>query len=193
MKHFILLCFVVVSVGACSDDIQSPSNEENDILLLEDAHFPSYSPDGMEIICNRTTPNLLSCAWRIPRNTPLTGLPSDTLFVEPTLKYGPMFPKWMPDGERVVYYGIDQTEEHRYFMIRDVVHDHDNPGIPTQLIEIDGLWDDAGFTLAPDGSQAFYTVWTLESGNVIRAINLNNESTRVVCTGDQAAVSPDGK
>jgi hypothetical protein len=191
-KSIILLFFLLMSLGACSDDTQSPSTEKNDILLLADAHFPCYSPDGMEIICSRTTTSLRYCVWRILRKTPISGAPSDTLFEDTSLKYGPMFPKWMPDGEHVVYYGVDQAEEHRYFRIRAVSTDPADPVPLWWQIEIDDMWDDAAFTLTPDGTEVFYTDWT-ESGNAVFALDLNDESTRPVCLGDQAAISPDGK
>lgn len=204
MKRTIILCSIISCLAGCSDDPAEPGVEQADVLLLEDAHFPSWSPDGSQVICNRSIGGLNSLAWKISRS----GGSSDTLFVGVDLADGPMFPKWMPNGEDVIYLGQFLNDEQDFFMIRHVVQENshplstspkrknkiDTPPVrPTKLIMVDDLWTDPGFTLTPDGSEVFYTSWREESGHVVMAINLSNRSTRLIGVGVQAAVSPDGQ
>lgn len=183
MRAIITLCLVVFILAGCSDDPTRPGTKKSDVLLLKDAHFPAWSPDGSGLVCNRIVPGLERCVWWITEN----GRASDTLFVDESGRYGPWFPKWMPDGTHVVYYrsrvrGQERVDE---FVIHDL-----NGGNPI-VWEVPGFWHDAAFTLVPDGSEVLYTA--LDQGHKIWALNLSNGTTRIVCEGETAAVSPDGQ
>lgn len=179
MRAAIVLCSVAICLVGCSSDPSGPSTEESDVLLLTDAHFPSWSPDGSGLICNRAVTGLEHCVWWVTAE----GTESETLFVDAGGEYGPWYPQWMPDGRRVVYYRSRERT-------RDSVHEFavfDLDGGDPVAWQVPAFWHDAAFTLVPDGSEVLYT-----SGG-IWALNLSDGATRFVCDGGGAAASPDGQ
>jgi hypothetical protein len=183
MRAGIILCSVLICLVGCSGDPSSPGAVEADVLLLADALFPSWSPDSSGLICNRAVTGLEHCVWWIAG----VGGVSDTLFVDASGEYGPWYPEWMPDGQRVVYHRTrERTLESVYEF---VIHDLDG-GDPV-VWEVPDFWHDAAFTLVPDGSEVLYT--TLSSTRQIWALDLENGATRLVRDGQTAAASPDGQ
>jgi len=93
VRAAIVLWLIVFCLASCSDDPAKPGATDVDVLL-KDAHFPSWSPDGTGLICNRTTTKLERSVWWITAS----GTESGALFADATGTYGPWYPKWMPDG-----------------------------------------------------------------------------------------------
>lgn len=180
MRAAIVLCSVVVCLAGCSGDPSGPSVVEVDVLLLEDAHFPSWSPDGSVLICNRAVTGLEHCVWWITA----AGTDSDTLFVDASCEYGPWYPKWMPDGRHVVYHRTRQNARDPAYEF--VILDLDS-GDPV-VWEVPGFWHDAAFTLVPDGTEVLYTM-----SQETWALDLSDGAVRFVCDGTSAAASPDGQ
>jgi Tol biopolymer transport system component len=159
-----------------------PGEKDADVLLMRDAHFPSWSPDGKSIICNRTTPALMHYVWVMNA----AGAESDTLFGDADGEYGPMFPEWMPDSRHIVYHRV--RDEDLTTVREFVIHDLDG-GEPTVWEAPVGFWDDAAFTMVPDGSEILFTGY--QEAHKIFALDLSDGTERLICYGELASVSPD--
>ncbi|MFH1754682.1 MAG: hypothetical protein ABIA59_03165 [Candidatus Latescibacterota bacterium] len=181
MKSVIITCMTLLLLLGCSDNSSSPEGKtKTDFLLLKNAHFPSWSPDGMGLVCNRSLPEFEYCVWWITIN----GTISDTLLLD-TNGYGPWYPKWMPDGQRVVYHrtrsdGVDPVYE---FVIQDL------QGSNPIVWNVPAFWHDAAFTLVSDGSELLYSTRKDTSW----ALSLSDGSVRFISDGYGASASPDGQ
>lgn len=180
MKAVSIICMTLFLLLGCSDNTSGPGETKADFLLLKNAHFPSWSPDGKGLVCNRSVPSFEYCTWRVAAN----GTYSDTLLCDPA-GYGPWYPKWMPDGERIVYHRTrsDGLEPVYEFVIRDL-----QGGDPV-VWSVQSFWHDAAFTLSTDGSEVLYST----SKYAAWALNLSDGSIRFVCEGYGASGSPDGQ
>ena len=182
MRVILVFCIAAMCMAGCSSNPSAPDEDVTDVLLLlEDAWFPSWSPDGTGIICNRTPPGPGNCVWWVSAD----GEESDTLIVDAE---GPLFPKWMPDGRHITYYR--RREGSRASVHEFVIHDLDG-GDPL-VWEVPSVNANELFTVMPDGSELLYTVTDGSSGQ-IWALDASDGSTRFVRDGLSGVVSPDGE
>lgn len=182
MRVSLVFCIAALCVAGCSSSPSAPDEDVTDaLLLLEDAWFPSWSPDGTGVICNRTPPGPGNCVWWVSAD----GEESDTLIVDAD---DPLFPKWMPDGRHIAYYR--SREDGKDSVHEFVVHDLDG-GDPV-VREVPSLCANELFTVVPDGSELLYTVTSGSSGQ-IWAVDLSDGSMRFVRDGRSGVVSPDGE
>ena len=170
------LHLIVWSVGtAATPLLAGPS------LFLENAFFPSWSPDGNAIACVRGIPSWDDTdiqIWLAPR----TGMPSFLLH-DPE---GGFWPLWLPEGQRIVYYRFwrDMDSHHEFVSI-------DLQGQTQATWEVPELYDDPGISLSPDGNSVLYTTRMIDGET--RALDLSTGATSLVVTGSGGVISPDGQ
>ncbi len=147
-------------------------------IVLKDAFFPSWSPDGSELVCSRPTDGSYGDEdirlWRVAASgqnpTLLTGDPQGTFD-----------PLWLPDGQHIVYNRAGSE-----FVLFDL-----QGGAPV-VWSVPGLWDDPGLHLAPGGGEVLYSVWNPTACET-RALNLSDGTTRFIREGSGGTISPDGQ
>jgi len=160
--------------------VKATSAVASNTLILQDAFFPSWSPDGTALLCNRPSDGSYDDEdieiWLVSDNG------SDPqLIVEASL--GPFIPLWLPDGDRIVYFRA-------YYRTQEFVV-HDLGGGPPLIWPVAGVWDDPGFALTPDGSEILYTVQGAAAFETW-ALDLATGATRFVWPGSGGRISPDG-
>jgi Tol biopolymer transport system component len=153
----------------------------SNVLILEDAFFPSWSPAGTELVCNRPSDGSYDDEdieiWRVSDDG------SDPQFLLAD-SLGCFLPIWLPDGEHIVYFRA-------YYRTQEFVV-HDLEGGPALIWPVTGVWDDAGFALTPNGQEILYTVWGPTSCETW-ALDLASGATRFVWPGSGGRISPDGE
>jgi Tol biopolymer transport system component len=180
LPSLLMVAYVLIIATIGCDDLDKATQPKAPVheLLLENALWPSWSPDGSELVFNRFASSGGNMEiWRLP----LTGGEADTLIADPTGTW----PMWLPDGQRIVYYRWSD-ESSDGFVVYDVSTEE------STFWEAPDVWDDVGFNLSPDGSEVLYTRWGAEL-NVTRALNLTDGSIRHVVDGTAGAISPDGQ
>ncbi|MFQ5601029.1 MAG: hypothetical protein ACE5G2_10820 [Candidatus Krumholzibacteriia bacterium] len=144
------------------------------VLVMDGATNPSWSPDGSELVCQAVAGIL---------RVPVSGAPVDTI-VRNTASDEVGLPLWHPDGSHIVHVRRDAVTPGDWeIVLRDL-----EGGAPVAW-PAPGLWDDPGMTLSPDGSEALYS----DSGDQVWALNLSTGAVRFVLAGSSAALSPDGQ
>jgi len=185
VAYAILVCIGTI-ILSCSEHATGPSAAK-EIILLENAAFPNWSLDGSAIICDRIDSNRVSHIEIVELKTRI----HNTLVTAANCEYGPLFPRYMPQGEAIIFYCMDSVLSERFFEIWPLAS---GPTKVVRMIPVPrGMWDDAAFTLSPDGSKIYYTSWEPDSGNVVMALSIEDNTVDYICRGDQACISPDGE
>ncbi len=183
MGKLAVLLIALVALAGCTGSPTGPDVGLSEGLLLENAIFPCWSSDGKALICNRSTSDEdLTRVWQVSAD----GEVVDALFTDPRV---PGFPHWMPDGQRIAYFrhGERGRRSEDEVVVRSLSGD-------TQLVwEVTWFWDDIPLGLSPDGTEVIYTDLVSGGPSEVRALDLSDGSTRLVCLGEGGAISPDGQ
>jgi Tol biopolymer transport system component len=146
-------------------------------MILENAFYPSWSPDGTELVCCRAEGDGQHTEdfriWRVSA----TGENPTLIIDDPQ---GAALPLWLPDGDHIVYRRPGE------FVVADLL------GSPSAVWPVDWVWDDHGVCLTPSGDELLYTDYS-GSNAEIRALDLSTGTTRFVWQGAGGAISPDGQ
>ena len=167
------IALLIVCWG-CDDKATEPKAPVHR-LVVENATWPSWSPDGTELAFSRASAASKD-VWEIWRVSLAYGK-ADTLLAHPNGSH----PMWLPDGERIVYY--EWTGAFAIYYV--------NTGVAA-LWPVEGIWDDPGFSLSPDGSELVYTKHIIGGKDEVWVLDLTDGSTRYLVDGWGGSISPDG-